>query len=551
MVAVALIAMATTSVGLGLGVSPASAHALLTGTEPVDGAALRTAPTRVLLSYSESIRVSDDSIRVLDAAGARVDDGHARPGAKASQATVALKPGLPTGTYVVSWRVISADSHPVSGAFAFGIGGPPQAGAAHAEGDTSGSQTVGLFFGAARFAGYVGIGLLLGACVFLTLIWPRGFQAQGAGRLLAVGWAITAVSALAQLLLQGPYAAGVGLSGVFRWSILSTTVEDRFGHLLLIRLLALCLAAPLLRRAVRVGAPDLWHRGELAALGLAISVTLAAIGHGSTGDLAGLAVVSLTVHVLGMSVWIGGLSVIAVLLLRQASGAELAVVLPRWSRLAAGAVIALVLSGLVQSWREIGTLPALVDTSYGRMLLYKTWFFLGMLSVGGLAQLWVRRHYRTKNDVAAAAPGTAALAGLRRGVVAELTAGAVVLGLTAALVNMVPGRTSYAPPFSGTAFAGPMTVKVRVSPTRVGAESLDVRAWAPTGKPQRLVAASAELSLPSAELGPFTVPLDLADTGHAHSDRLQLPLDGKWQLRLTLRLNDFDQYVTTLFYPVR
>ncbi|MCK9894331.1 copper resistance protein CopC [Frankia sp. AgB32] len=549
MVVVAFVAMATTSIGLGLGVAPASAHALLTGTEPVDGEALRAAPSRVVLSYSESIRVSDDSIRVLDGAGARVDDGHARPGAKASQATVALKAGLPTGTYVVSWRVISADSHPVSGAFAFGVGGPPQAGAAHAEGDTSGSQTVGLLFGAARFAGYAGIGLLLGACVFLTLIWPQGFRVRGAGRLLAVGWLTTAVSAIAQLLLQGPYAAGIGLSGIVRWSIMSTTIEDRFGHLLLIRLLALCLAAPLLRRAVRVGAPDPWHRGELAALGLAIAVTLAAIGHGSTGDLVGLAVLSLTVHVLAMSVWIGGLAVIAVLLLRQASAAELAVVLPRWSRFAVGAVIAIVLSGLLQSWREIGSLPAVVDTGYGRMLLYKTWFFLGMLAVGGLAQRWVRRRYR-KNDVAAAAPGPAALAGLRRGVVAELTAGAVVLGLTATLVNMVPGRTSYAPPFSGTAFAGPMTVKAKVTPTRVGAESLDVRAWAPTGKPQKLVAASAELSLPSADLGPFQVPLDLAETGHAHSDRLQLPLAGKWQLRLTLRLNDFDQYVTTLFYTV-
>jgi copper transport protein len=306
----------------------------------------------------------------------------------------------------------------------------------------------------------------------------------------------------------------------------------------------------LLRRAVRTGAPDLWCRGELAGLGLAIAVTLAAIGHGSTGDLVGLAVVSLTVHVLGMSVWIGGLAVIALLLIRRASAAELATVLPRWSRLAVGAVIAIVLSGLLQSWREIGSLPAVVDTGYGRMLLYKAWFVLGMLAVGGLAQRWVRRHYRG-GGVVGAAPGGAALAGLRRGVVAELVAGVVVLGLTAALVNMIPARTSYAPPFSGTAFAGPMTVKVRVSPTRVGAETLDVRAWAPTGKPQKLVAASAALSLPAADLGPFEVPLDLAEPGHARTDRIQAPLAGKWQLRLTLRLNDFDQYVTTLFYSVR
>lgn len=546
----ALASMAIASIVLGLGVAPASAHALLTGSDPVDGAALRTSPAKIVLSYSESVRVPRDSIRVIDGAGRRVDDGHAGPGAKASQAAVSLRPALPAGTYVVSWRMISADSHPVSGAFAFGIGGPPAAGAAHAEGDTAGSPVVGFLFGAARFLGYVGIGVLLGSCVFLAVLWPSGFRAAGLGRLVAAAWGLTAVDAVAQLLLQGPYAAGLGLGGVVRWSVLSATVEERYGHLLLVRLLALMLAAPLLRRAVRMGTLDAWRRGELAMLGLAVAISLAAIGHGSAGDLVGLAVVSLTLHVIGMSIWIGGLTVIALVLIRQATVRELAIVLPRWSRLAMGAVIAIVLSGLFQSWREIGTLPAVIDTSYGRMLLYKVWAVVGMLAIGGLAQRWVRQHFG--DDAGSdAAPGAAALAGLRRGVVFELGVGAVVLGMTAALVNMVPARTSYAPPFTGTAIAGPMTVKVRVAPTRVGTESVDVYAQAPTGKPQKLVAATAELSLPTADLGPFEVPLDLAEVGHARSDRIQAPLAGKWQLRLTLRLNDFDQYVTTLFYTVR
>jgi copper transport protein len=547
----AVVAMAAAPIVLGVGLSPASAHALLTATDPVDGAALSASPTRIVLSYSESVRVSDDSIRVLDAAGNRVDNGHAGPGGKASQAAVQVRPGLPTGTYVVSWRVISADSHPVSGAFAFGIGGPPKAGAAHAEGDTGGSPTVGFLFGVARFLGYVGVGVLLGSCVFLAVLWPRGFRARGAGRLLAVAWAVTALDAVAQLLLQGPYAAGLALGGIFRWSVLSATVEERFGHLLLVRLLALVLAAPLLRRAVRSGSLDPWRRGELAMLGLAVAVTFAAIGHGSVGDVVGLAIVSLTLHVVGMSIWLGGLAVIALLLIRQASAEDLATVLPRWSRLAIGSVIAIVLTGLVQSWREIGTLPAVIDTSYGRTLLYKVWAVLGMLAVGALAQRWVRRHYGGSGSGASAEPGVAALAGLRRGVAFELAVGAVVLGFTAALVNMVPARTSYAPPYTGTAIAGPMTVKVRVAPTRVGSESLEVYAQAPTGKPQKLVAATAELSLPTEDLGPFQVPLDLVDVGHARTDRIQTPLAGKWQLRLTLRLNDFDQYVTTLYYTVR
>jgi copper transport protein len=550
--------MVTTSIGLGLGVAPASAHALLTGTSPTDGAALAAAPTRIVISYSESVRVARDSIRVLDSAGARVDDGQARSGQKASQAMVALRPNLPKGTYVASWRVISADSHPISGAFAFGVGGPPEAGAANAEADTSGSRTVGLLFGVARFAGYSGIGVLLGACFFLLMLWPQGLRASGASQLVAGAWGLSALAGLGQLILQGPYAAGLGLSGLGRWSVLSATLEERFGHLLLIRLLALCLAVPLLRRLFRTGSLDVWRTCELAGLGLVVAVTLAAIGHGSAGDLVWLATASLTVHVLGMSVWIGGLVVIALFLVRRAAAVELAKVLPRWSRVAAVAVAAIVISGLFQSWREIGTLRAVIDTSYGRLLLYKVWFVLGMIALGALAQRWVRRHYagdhadaRSGPDGTGMAPSVAALSGLRRGVASELVVGAVVLGLTATLVNMVPARTSYAPPFTGTAFAGPMTVKVRVAPTRIGAESLDVYTWAPSGKPQKLVQASAALSLPTADLGPFEVPLDLAAPGHARSDRVQAPLAGKWQLRLTLRINDFDQYVTTLFYTVR
>ncbi|EIV94991.1 putative copper export protein [Frankia sp. QA3] len=550
----AVLAMVTTSIGLGLGVAPASAHALLTGSSPADGAALSTAPTRIVIDYSESVRVTRDSIRVLDSAGTRVDDGQARSGQKASQAMVALRPGLPTGTYVASWRVISADSHPISGAFAFGVGGPPEAGAARAEADTSGSRTVGFLFGVARFAGYAGVGVLLGACFFLLMLWPQGLRTGGASRLVAGAWGLSALAGLGQLLLQGPYVAGLGLSGLGRWSVLSATLEERFGHLLLIRLLALCLAVPLLRRMFRTGSLDVWRRFELAGLGLVVAVTLAAIGHGSAGDLVWLATASLTVHVLGMSVWIGGLVVIALFLVRRAAAVELAEVLPRWSRVAVGAVAVIVLSGLFQSWREIGTLRAVIDTGYGRLLLYKVWFVLGMIALGALAQRWVRRHYggaRSGPDATGAAPSVAALTGLRRGAASELVVGAVVLGLTATLVNMVPARTSYAPPFTGTAFAGPMTVKVRVAPTRIGAESLDVYTWAPNGKPQKLVQASAALSLPTADLGPFEVPLDLAAPGHARSDRVQAPLAGKWQLRLTLRINDFDQYVTTLFYTVR
>jgi copper transport protein len=240
-----------------------------------------------------------------------------------------------------------------------------------------------------------------------------------------------------------------------------------------------------------------------------------------------------------------------------ARAAELARVVPAWSRTALAAVAVVVATGAFQSWREVGTLPALVDTTYGLLLLYKIWFVVGIVGLGALARRWVLRHYPAGGaDVGAPAgnppPVTATgLAGLRRGVLLEALVAVAVLGLTAVLVNTIPARTSYSPPFSDTVTAGPLTVNVDVSPTRRGSETIHVYAYDPQGRAQRLAEASAQLSLPSASVGPLEVPLVQAAPGHVLAEGTQVPLPGEWQLRLTLRVNDFDQYVTTLFYQVR
>ncbi|MCK9927897.1 copper resistance protein CopC/CopD [Frankia sp. Mgl5] len=580
---------------------PASAHAVLTGSDPVGGAALDTAPARVTLTFSESVSVKSDSIRILDTAGARADEGGAHAGAAASQATVALRAGLGQGTYVVSWRVVSADSHPVGGAFAFGVGGPPDAGAAAAlPSGGGGSRVVGVALGTARFIAFAGAALLIGATFFVAVLWPAGARRSAPVRLIAAGWLLSLVGAVGMLLFQGPYTAGSGISGIFRGDPLATTLDGRYGQLLAIRVLALLLAVPLLRR---LRDPELTEPGddgvrhpsgagrrglvELAGLGLALVVTMAMIGHASAGETVWLATASVSLHTAAMAIWLGGLCVLGLTLLgwsgqgagdrhgssdgtgtgndtgddgvgRDASlegepvppahAVELAHVLPRWSRTATIAIAVIVLTGALQTWREIGEFGALFDTTYGRLLLYKLWFVLGVLGLGFLARRWVLRHYHPE-------PGpqvtSIALTGLRRGVLFEVLIGAVVLAVTAILVNTIPGRNSYAPPFARTTVAGPLTVDINVSPTRTGTQTMHVYTYDPQGRPQRLVEASGELSLPSAGVGPLQVPLVEVADGHAVAEGVGVPLPGQWQLRFTLRVNDFDQYVTTVFYDVR
>ena len=457
---------------IGGGASPAWAHAILERATPAGGTAVATAPSSVTLGFSESVRSDSTSIRVIDERGNRVDTGDAHGGPTPSQVTTALKPGLAKGTYLVSWHVISEDSHPVVGGFAFGIGQAPSATAATAAANetTKGSPVTRFVFGAARLLAFGGMALLLGAGFFLLVLWPAGLRRPAPRRLLVAGWAAAFAGAAACLLLQGPYADGLGLSALFRWSPLGSTLADRYGKLTLVHLLALLLAIPLLRALLVATAsspddgrpettgdgwrPSFWTRAELAGLAVATAVTTALIGHGGVGSWAWLATASITVHLLAMSVWLGGLAVLGAGLLDRnglpaPSGdedqadwadavaghgggpegagvavelddeaalaaarvyldehdvdvapvpaeraAELAAVLPRWSRAAMTAVALIVLSGIYQSWREVGAIGALFDTAYGRLLLYKLWFVLAMLGLGFVSQRWVSRHFR-------------------------------------------------------------------------------------------------------------------------------------------------------------
>src|SRR4051794_16886977 len=98
----------------------ASAHAELLATNPADGSGVATAPDTTPMQFSESVSLRPDGVRVLDATGKRVDSGAAS--AAGADVSVPLDGTVANGTYVVAWRVVSADGHPVRGAYSFSVG---------------------------------------------------------------------------------------------------------------------------------------------------------------------------------------------------------------------------------------------------------------------------------------------------------------------------------------------------------------------------------------------------------------------------------------------
>lgn len=365
------------------GVGGASAHAALTGTDPQDGTVLKTAPREVTLTFSESIGLLDDSFRVLDPGNRRVhtgDPGHA--GGRSDTARVTLPKGLGTGTFTVAWRVVSADSHPVSGAFTFSIG-KPSASAPPVPVDPAGGTVSATLYDIARYFAYGGLALLIGAAAFVLAC---GFPGP-VRRLLLAGWWTLFLSTFALLLLRGPYERGSGLGDALDPSVLNGTLDSRPGLTLLARLVLLAAVAFYPVSADRRG------RGVLALgalLTVSLAVTWAASEHASAGIQVPVAMVSSVLHLLSMAVWLGGLTALLTALYRSAEPLPAATV-NRFSRLALGSVAVLVVTGVYQSWRGLGSWDALTSTSYGRLLVAKLVAVLFLLAGAAYSRRWAGR----------------------------------------------------------------------------------------------------------------------------------------------------------------
>ncbi|MFE0539759.1 copper resistance CopC/CopD family protein [Streptomyces sp. NPDC058891] len=417
-----LLAVAGTLFG---GAAPASAHAALLGSDPAQGSVVDKAPTQITLNFSEKVALSDGSFKVLDPKGQRVDTG------KPAELTgtmygVKVQPGLPRGTYTVTYQVVSADSHPVSGAFTFSVGAP-SATTVSASGQTVGGGVVGGLYGFARYVSYAGFIVLIGGAAFVLACWQRGAAERAVQRLVVSGWVALTSATLALLLLRGSYTGSGKFADVFDLSLVGQVLQTKAGAALVSRLLLLAAAALFVavlfgayakrdadgeeragaakvsgaRKAASGGdGPDaeraatkqdltfgLAVGGFVVAAGLA--ATWAMAEHASTGIQTGLAMPVDILHLLAVAVWLGGLTMMLVALYRVPSIGKPAV--QRFSRVAFASVVTLVATGVYQSWRQLGSWSALTGTAYGQLLLVKVALVAVLVGVAWISRRWTAR----------------------------------------------------------------------------------------------------------------------------------------------------------------
>ncbi|MGW4429177.1 copper resistance protein CopC [Streptomyces tendae] len=398
------------------GAGPASAHAALSGSDPREGAVVDKAPAQVSLTFSESVSMDDDSLRVLDPKGKRVDDG--KPSGTGGTAySVKLHAGLPDGTYTVTYQVVSADSHPVSGAYTFSVGAPSET-SVTVSGQGAGGGFVGGLYGVGRYVSYAGFAVLVGGAAFVLACWPRGSGVRVVQRFVVSGWLSLTAATLLLLLLRGSYTGSGKVADIFDLGLLGDVLQTKAGAALVSRLLLLAAAALFI--AVLFGAYDKREDEEKRDLtfGLAVGGSVVAVGlaatwamseHASVGLQAGLAMPVDVVHLIAVATWLGGLTALLVALYRGPADTPVpALAVSRFSRVAFGSVIALVVTGTYQSWRQLGSWTAFTDTRYGQLLLVKIGLVAVLVGVAYFSRRWTAQ-------LAEATPAAAGAAAARRG----------------------------------------------------------------------------------------------------------------------------------------
>ena len=500
--------------------SGALAHAQLRASDPADGAVVETAPDRIVLTFNEP--VSPLVMRWI------APDGTARDveGAAENEALTVIAPeAAGRGTYLLSWRVVSADGHPVGGTLTFHIGAPSAAPPASDERAAGAARAAA----ALRFALTVALVLAVGSAVFAALV-QRGRPGPG----------VRGACRIAALLSLPIGAALIGAQGLDMLSLPSAALltvspwQVALGAPVALTV-ALALAAAILSAlAIGTSQAPLRIALALAAWGLG-SASFAASGHAATAPPRSIALAAVTVHALALIFWMGALLPLALALRTEAAEG----LLRRFSALAVPLVALLVLSGGVLTWLQSGSLIALAGSTYGAVLGAK------LVLVAGLLALAARNRLVLTPALGAGDP--AAAPRLTRAIRAEIMLGLAVLALASAFRLTPPPRALIEPaaPLHAHIHTDHAMADIRLTPGRVG--PVEVTLGFQTGDFAELVPQEVELvfALPEAGIEPIRLQALPGSDSMWHAGPVTLPRPGDWEVALRLLITDFERVTLT------
>ena len=504
--------------------SPAAAHAELLSITPANGAQLTSPPTKVQMTFSESVNLIEGGIRLVNDSGATVPTSE--PTVRGSTLTWPMPAELPKGAYVITWRVVSSDGHPVSGASSFGIGTaavavPNSTTGTGALGATGSSVATGATAPwsvvLVRLVGYVAFALFAGVVAFVLLCASDAAKDPILQRLARGGLLGGAIAAVAAVLVQGPYTAGAPMSRVSDTRLLQQTLATPFGIAMTCRLVLYGVLIGLAWRLSRILSPvDSW----LVPAGVAgLAATIAAAGHAAASGVLDLGIDAL--HALAAGLWIGGLAALVGLGRSVEPRA-----LHKFSTLAMASVLTLIVTGVLNSLRELDSVQQLWQTRYGITLLIKLALIAGTLAAAAIS----RRRLR-QNGVPI------------RSVRVEAALLVAVLSVTALLSMTAPPPKQFAPA-SQTDSGAEAGATAQMSLGKQGRAALGVVPATTSGshvhlllsdtngKPLSASRVTLKVANPDRDIAPIPVPMTKSNGIWVANYRFPLP--GTWKIILTV-----------------
>ncbi len=379
-----------------------------------------------------------------------------------------------------------------------------------------------------RLLSVFGIAVLLGSLVVIAAAWPEGVEYLVTIRFIRAVWLVALIGTLLYVAAATAAVTGTGLGSGFNPANWIDLFDAGLPGIAAVARFVLVIACAWVAfRPDRVIDPVT----QMAALGIP-ALAVATVGFSRTNmDLAIVGVPLSIIHALAMSVWVGGLVLLARVVLAGPGEEDLVHAVRGFGRLSNLAIGATIVTGIIQMILLDG--GDLFGTSHGRVLLLKTVAVAAMIFVAVSARQFVSQRLARANEM------TVPMADrLRRAFGVEAAAGVIVLAMSSWLLSLTPSNVStgpdidYAITLTVDAPEADLDVTVQLTRDRVGLAGMAVDVDAPD---EGLSGLEVVLTAPRNDtIGTITQPVPLTGAGLAvlpeGEQGLPLTVAGDWVL---------------------
>jgi len=529
--------------------SNASAHAYITNSIPSENESLDKAPQQVKIEFNEKIQSGFTVLNVLNSAGERVDKKDVAIDKQTKKfISVTLKDGLKNDVYTVEWRVLSADGHSVSGIIPFSIGELPK-GAAVPQNQYTIDKSTMIAVGINKAFLYAGFCLYMGLLLFYA-VWFRTSKLSSAlisrtKKLVYAALGFLSIGIITFLMVQTQTNTGMNFLESLRLRFLAETITStKEGTVWIIQMLLLAVlwASHLyIDRNQNYQLKKQWILPGMALVGIILAKAF--IGHPSSSPYDKPAIIFDFFHLIGASIWLGGIMAI-VFLLKEGIIAKKGEAhdqywqtLQNYSHWALFSAAVLAVSGAINGSLLIPDFHSLISTTYGVVLLVKVGLFLAMMGFGAY-HLFSRLLLSRKKIYKAS-------------IKMEMCLGILILLTTAVFTQLQTPTLPIDKPFYGEAELGyNENISLSISPKKTGVQNeFEINLFTNDHEPMEDV---EQLSI-SLSQGDQTANFALQKSadGKYSGENLKLNQPGKWKATVHVLTKDFDSYEIPFSFQVR